>query len=95
MPLPGPQSLGALDERQSLTPLGRLLALLPTSPEQGRMVVFGALLGVLDPILTIAAVSDGDARPLIRLPSERQVGHSWVGGHGLAAGGCVSVSMTH
>ncbi|KIZ07445.1 putative ATP-dependent RNA helicase DHX36 [Monoraphidium neglectum] len=68
------ESLGALDSRQALTPLGRLLALLPTAPQLGRMVVYGAVLGVLDPVLTVAAVADGDSKPLVRLPNERQGG---------------------
>lgn len=36
-----------------------------------RMVIFAALLGVLDPVLTIAAAASGD--DLLRLPSEATI----------------------
>ena len=48
-------TLGALSAEQSLTPLGSHLALLPVDPRIGKMLVFGALMGCLEPVLTIAA----------------------------------------
>lgn len=45
----------ALDHAENLTPLGFHLARLPVSPHIGKLILFGALLGCLDPVLTIAA----------------------------------------
>ncbi|XP_075892371.1 ATP-dependent DNA/RNA helicase DHX36 [Nelusetta ayraudi] len=47
--------LNALDHAENLTPLGFHLARLPVSPHIGKLILFGALLGCLDPVLTIAA----------------------------------------
>lgn len=46
--------LNALDRNEELTPLGFHLARLPVEPHIGKMILFGALLGCLDPVLTIA-----------------------------------------
>lgn len=45
----------ALDQRENLTALGFHLARLPVEPHIGKLILFGALLGCLDPVLTIAA----------------------------------------
>lgn len=45
----------ALDHAENLTALGFHLARLPVEPHIGKLILFGALLGCLDPILTIAA----------------------------------------
>ncbi|KAL0657662.1 hypothetical protein Bca4012_078247 [Brassica carinata] len=47
--------IGALDETEQLTALGRYLAKLPMEPKLGKMLILGAILGCLDPILTVAA----------------------------------------
>ncbi|XP_063061354.1 ATP-dependent DNA/RNA helicase DHX36 [Engraulis encrasicolus] len=47
--------LNALDRNEELTPLGVHLARMPVEPHIGKMILFGALLGCLDPVLTIAA----------------------------------------
>ncbi|KAG7470975.1 hypothetical protein MATL_G00119570 [Megalops atlanticus] len=47
--------LNALDRDEELTPLGFHLARLPVEPHIGKMILFGALLSCLDPVLTIAA----------------------------------------
>uniref|UniRef100_A0A669DU25 RNA helicase n=1 Tax=Oreochromis niloticus TaxID=8128 RepID=A0A669DU25_ORENI len=47
--------LNALDQRENLTALGFHLARLPVEPHIGKLILFGALLGCLDPVLTIAA----------------------------------------
>ncbi|XP_066565587.1 ATP-dependent DNA/RNA helicase DHX36 [Amia ocellicauda] len=47
--------LNALDKNEELTPLGFHLARLPVEPHIGKMILFGALLSCLDPVLTIAA----------------------------------------
>uniref|UniRef100_A0A8C5HYI3 RNA helicase n=1 Tax=Gouania willdenowi TaxID=441366 RepID=A0A8C5HYI3_GOUWI len=45
----------ALDHEENLTALGIHLARLPVEPHIGKLILFGALLGCLDPVLTIAA----------------------------------------
>ncbi|XP_041118998.1 ATP-dependent DNA/RNA helicase DHX36 [Polyodon spathula] len=47
--------LNALDKNEDLTPLGFHLARLPVEPHIGKMILFGALLSCLDPVLIIAA----------------------------------------
>lgn len=53
------KQLGALDERENLTPLGQHLATLPVDVRVGKMLLYGSMLGCLDPVLTIAAVLSG------------------------------------
>uniref|UniRef100_A0A3B5PSG3 RNA helicase n=1 Tax=Xiphophorus maculatus TaxID=8083 RepID=A0A3B5PSG3_XIPMA len=48
-------ALNALDHAENLTALGFHLARLPVEPHIGKLILFGALLGCLDPVLTIAA----------------------------------------
>eukprot|EP01025_Chloroclados_australasicus_P059010 TRINITY_DN744_c0_g3_i1.p2 TRINITY_DN744_c0_g3~~TRINITY_DN744_c0_g3_i1.p2 ORF type:complete len:397 (-),score=46.26 TRINITY_DN744_c0_g3_i1:343-1404(-) len=48
-------AMQAVDEKQQLTPLGLHLSRLPVDPPVGKMLIFGVLLGCLDPTLTIAA----------------------------------------
>ncbi|KAK8965211.1 putative pre-mRNA-splicing factor ATP-dependent RNA helicase [Platanthera guangdongensis] len=47
--------IGALDEEEELTILGRHLAILPVEPKLGKMLIFGAIFKCLDPILTVVA----------------------------------------
>ncbi|NXW61524.1 DHX34 helicase, partial [Eurystomus gularis] len=47
---------GALDEAEELTPIGTLLAQLPVDVVVGKMLVLGALFGLAEPILSVAAV---------------------------------------
>ncbi|XP_078431159.1 DExH-box ATP-dependent RNA helicase DExH3-like [Wolffia australiana] len=47
--------IGALDEKEELTALGRLLSLLPVEPKLGKMLIYGAIFNCLDPVLTIVA----------------------------------------
>ncbi|XP_028276111.1 ATP-dependent DNA/RNA helicase DHX36 [Parambassis ranga] len=47
--------LNALDYAENLTALGFHLARLPVEPHIGKLILFGALLGCLDPALTVAA----------------------------------------
>ncbi|CAH8381724.1 unnamed protein product [Eruca vesicaria subsp. sativa] len=47
--------IGALDEKENLTALGRYLSKLPMEPKLGKMLILGAILGCLDPILTVTA----------------------------------------
>ncbi|GAV81993.1 LOW QUALITY PROTEIN: dsrm domain-containing protein/DEAD domain-containing protein/Helicase_C domain-containing protein/HA2 domain-containing protein/OB_NTP_bind domain-containing protein [Cephalotus follicularis] len=49
------KTIGALDENENLTILGRYLSTLPVEPKLGKMLILGAILNCLDPILTIVA----------------------------------------
>ncbi|KAH9322752.1 hypothetical protein KI387_017391, partial [Taxus chinensis] len=49
------KTIGALDDKENLTNLGRHLSVLPMEPKLGKMLIMGALFHCLDPILTIAA----------------------------------------
>ncbi|KAJ3273678.1 ATP-dependent DNA/RNA helicase dhx36 [Borealophlyctis nickersoniae] len=65
-------NLGAIDERERLTPLGQVLSNMPVDPWIGKMVLEGAVLGVLDPVLTIAgAIENGRGIYAIH-PDEKQ-----------------------
>ncbi|KAJ3323750.1 ATP-dependent DNA/RNA helicase dhx36 [Blyttiomyces sp. JEL0837] len=52
------RALGAFDEAENLTPLGKVLANLPVDPWIGKMVLEGAVFGCLDPILTVAGAME-------------------------------------
>ncbi|XP_024541591.1 DExH-box ATP-dependent RNA helicase DExH3 [Selaginella moellendorffii] len=47
--------IGALDETEDLTVLGKHLAILPVEPQIGKMLIMGCIFQCLDPMLTIAA----------------------------------------
>ncbi|OAE31756.1 hypothetical protein AXG93_4874s1190 [Marchantia polymorpha subsp. ruderalis] len=49
------RQVGALDENENLTSLGYHLANLPVDCRVGKMMLFGAVLGCLGPVLTVAA----------------------------------------
>ncbi|EPY19313.1 RNA editing associated helicase 2 [Strigomonas culicis] len=70
--------LGALTAAHALTPLGERLAVLPTEPQCGKMILMGAIFRCLDAALTIAATcsqvdvfqNSRDAREAARLHRE-------------------------
>ncbi|CAK7349655.1 unnamed protein product [Dovyalis caffra] len=47
--------IGALDENENLTVLGRHLSVLPVEPKLGKMLILGAIFNCLDPIMTVVA----------------------------------------
>lgn len=47
--------IGALDDDENLTVLGRKLSVLPVEPKLGKMLILGAIFNCLDPIMTIVA----------------------------------------
>ncbi|ORX48084.1 P-loop containing nucleoside triphosphate hydrolase protein [Piromyces finnis] len=47
--------VGAIDNQENLTTLGRALALIPLNPRIGKMLIYGSLYHCLDPVLTIAS----------------------------------------
>ncbi|XP_010552097.1 PREDICTED: DExH-box ATP-dependent RNA helicase DExH1 isoform X2 [Tarenaya hassleriana] len=49
------KTVGALDDVEELTPLGRHLCTLPVDPNIGKMLLIGAIFRCLNPALTIAA----------------------------------------
>ncbi|XP_051149601.1 DExH-box ATP-dependent RNA helicase DExH1 [Andrographis paniculata] len=49
------KTIGALNENEELTPLGRHLCTLPLDPNIGKMLLMGAIFQCLNPALTIAA----------------------------------------
>ena len=51
------QNIGALKEDESLTRLGRHLGEMPVHPRVGKMLLYATLLGVLDPVLTVACAA--------------------------------------
>ena len=53
------KQIGALNDKENLTSLGQHLAALPVDVRVGKMLLYGAVLGCLSPVLTIAAVLGG------------------------------------
>ncbi|XP_026425947.1 DExH-box ATP-dependent RNA helicase DExH1-like isoform X1 [Papaver somniferum] len=49
------KTIGALDDAEELTPLGRHLCTLPLEPNIGKMLLMGSIFQCLDPALTVAA----------------------------------------
>lgn len=49
------KEIGALDENENLTVLGRHLSMLPVEPKLGKMLILGAIFNCLDPIMTVVA----------------------------------------
>ncbi|XP_048776518.2 ATP-dependent DNA/RNA helicase DHX36-like isoform X2 [Ostrea edulis] len=49
------QNLQALDDDEELLPLGYHLARLPLDPHTGKMILFAAMFGCLDPVCLVAA----------------------------------------
>ncbi|XAR54513.1 RNA helicase [Bertholletia excelsa] len=47
--------IGALDDDENLTHLGRYLSMLPVDPKLGKMLIMGAIFRCFDPILTVVA----------------------------------------
>lgn len=49
------KTIGALDEKENLTVLGRNLSVLPVEPKLGKMLLYGAIFNCLDPVMTVVA----------------------------------------
>ncbi|XP_054820957.1 DExH-box ATP-dependent RNA helicase DExH1 isoform X2 [Prosopis cineraria] len=49
------KTIGALDDKEELTPLGRHLCTMPLDPNIGKMLLMGSIFQCLNPALTIAA----------------------------------------
>ncbi|GAB2278218.1 hypothetical protein Dimus_012912 [Dionaea muscipula] len=64
------KTIGALDDNEDLTPLGRHLSVLPLDPNIGKMLIMGSIFQCLSPALTIAAAL-GHWNPFV-LPLNRK-----------------------
>ncbi|WCJ19148.1 ATP-dependent RNA helicase putative [Euphorbia peplus] len=62
--------IGALDEKENLTNLGKFLSILPVDPKLGKMLVMGAIFHCFDPVLTI--VSGLSVRDPFLLPQDKK-----------------------
>ncbi|EXB97688.1 putative ATP-dependent RNA helicase DHX36 [Morus notabilis] len=62
--------IGALDENEDLTNLGKFLSVLPVDPKLGKMLIMGAIFHCFDPILTI--VSGLSVRDPFLLPQDKK-----------------------
>ncbi|ATJ83259.1 ATP-dependent RNA helicase HrpA [Halomonas beimenensis] len=72
--------LGAVDERQRLTPIGRKLARLPIDPRLARMVLAGAEQGGLREVLVVVsalAIQDPRDRPAEKREAADQAHRRW------------------
>ncbi|KAL6041650.1 3'-5' RNA helicase ythdc2 [Balamuthia mandrillaris] len=49
------EAIGAFDQEENLTKLGKQLAVLPVHPQLGKLLIAAAALGCVDPVLTIVA----------------------------------------
>ncbi|KAJ7982481.1 putative ATP-dependent RNA helicase [Quillaja saponaria] len=47
--------IGALDENENVTNLGKFLSMVPVDPKLGKMLIMGAILRCFDPVLTVVA----------------------------------------
>ncbi|KAJ3048899.1 DEAH (Asp-Glu-Ala-His) box polypeptide 34 [Rhizophlyctis rosea] len=61
------QDLGALSREELLTPLGRVLAVLPLDVVLGKMLILGSICDLVDPIIVIAAALSVQS-PFLRVP---------------------------
>lgn len=66
-------TLKALNEDETLTPLGYHLAKLPLDPQTGKMIIMASIFSCLDPILTVAASLSFKDAFMVPLGKERLV----------------------
>lgn len=64
------RALGALDEEEGLTPLGRALATMPVEPSLGKMIILAVIFRCVDPIIILGAAAGG--REIFVSPLERR-----------------------
>lgn len=62
--------IGALDEKENLTNLGKFLSMLPVDPKLGKMLIMGTLFRCFDPVLTV--VSGLSVRDPFLLPQDKK-----------------------
>lgn len=74
------QQIGAMDARENLTSLGKILLQLPIDVQLGRLLLYGAFFRCLDKSLTLAAIlqnRDPFLSPPISRKEAQAVKHSW------------------
>ncbi|KAF8527391.1 P-loop containing nucleoside triphosphate hydrolase protein [Hysterangium stoloniferum] len=64
------QELGAVDQEDKLTALGRYMSLLPVDLRLGKMLILGSIFDCLDPILTVSACLS--SKPLFVTPADKR-----------------------
>lgn len=64
--------MGALGASEEVTPLGAHLTAMPVDPRVGKMLVVGALLRCVGPVLTIAAAMAHGRSIFFSPPDKRQ-----------------------
>ncbi|KAI9017863.1 P-loop containing nucleoside triphosphate hydrolase protein [Gaertneriomyces semiglobifer] len=72
------KSLGAIDDEERLTVVGTVLAAMPQDPWISKMVLEAAIVGCLDPILTIAAGMESGRGIFAIHPEQREEGRMHV-----------------
>ncbi|XP_055837370.1 ATP-dependent DNA/RNA helicase DHX36 [Episyrphus balteatus] len=65
--------INALDENETITPLGMHLARLPVDPQMGKMILMGTLFRCVDPITTVASAISYKDPFYLPLGKEKQV----------------------
>ena len=70
------QDIGALKEDEGLTRLGRHLGEMPVHPRVGKMLLYATLLGVLDPVLTVACAAAYRSPFVMSMDGNREAGRA-------------------
>ena len=81
------QDIGALKEDEGLTRLGRHLGEMPVHPRVGKMLLYATLLGVLDPVLTVACAAAYRSPFVMAMDGNREAGKLARQGFSNEAGG--------
>ena len=68
------QDIGAMKEDEGLTRLGRHLGEMPVHPRVGKMLLYATLLGVLDPVLTVACAAAYRSPFVVSMEGGREAG---------------------
>ena len=68
------RDVGALRDDESLTRLGRHLGEMPVHPRVGKMLLYATLLGVLDPVLTVACATAYRSPFVMAVDGSREAG---------------------
>ena len=81
------QDIGAMKEDEGLTRLGRHLGEMPVHPRVGKMLLYATLLGVLDPVLTVACAAAYRSPFVVSMEGGREAGKRARHGFSDEAGG--------
>jgi len=81
------QDISAMKDDEGLTRLGRHLGEMPVHPRVGKMLLYATLLGVLDPVLTVACASAYRSPFVVSVDGGREGGRAARRGFSDEAGG--------